>query len=295
MKALWSYMPFHQDRRLIKSMHQILVQLMGNKDNIKVGFISTRLQADLTLAHDVPENERFNKYPKTQIKKELKAAKVEMSDSKIQVVEDQAFTITKVVDRMLELASENDSDLIALFTHARKGYLRFLMGSFAETVIHRSQKDLLLMNPKVIVKSKIQNVLFASDFGANSEQEFAKIFKYTKNLGAKLTVFHHTEIIYKWSLDEENPKIIKYRKSVDKMKSWVESESRKAGVEVNVVMASDFDSTSSHVFKLVKKNKIDLIATAAKSGSLAALMGGSVTRQIVRESSIPVLVVKTRK
>lgn len=293
MKALWSYEPFHQDTQRTKSMHQILAQLVGNADKIEVGFISTHQEPDLTLAFDVPEEKRFNEYPKTQIKKELKAAKVKLSDARIKVVEHQVYSTTKVVDRMLELASERNCDLIGLFTHARKGYLRFLVGSFAETTIHRSQNDLLLLNPKVVVKSKVRNVLFASDFGANSKKEFAKVIRYTKNLGAALTVFHHADPTYKWSLDEKNPKIINYRKSVDKMKSWIEDESGKAGIGVNIVVASEFQSTSALIFKLVKKGKIDLIAVCAKSGPMAALMGGSVTRQIVRESSVPVLIIKS--
>lgn len=293
MKALWSYEPFHQDSQRVKSMHLILSQLVGNADKVHIGFISTHHEPDLTLAFDVPKDKRFKEYPESQIKKELKAAKIKFADAKVQVVEHQVYSKTKIVDRMLELASENNCELIGLFTHARKGYLRLMIGSFAETAIHRSQKDLLLLNPKVVVKSAVKNVLFASDFGANSKKEFAKIFRYTKNLGAKLTVFHHAKATYKWSLDEENPKIINYRKSVNKMIAWIEVESRKAGIKANIVVASELQSTSDLIFKLVKKNKINLIAVSAKSGPMAALMGGSVTRQIVRESNVPVLVVKS--
>jgi nucleotide-binding universal stress UspA family protein len=42
----------------------------------------------------------------------------------------------------------------------------------------------------------------------------------------------------------------------------------------------------------LKKKKIDLVAVSAKIGPMAALIGGSITRQIVRGSQVPVLVLK---
>jgi nucleotide-binding universal stress UspA family protein len=47
-----------------------------------------------------------------------------------------------------------------------------------------------------------------------------------------------------------------------------------------------------HLFAISKKNQMDMIAVCAKVGPVAALMGGSVTRQIIRKSSLPVLVLK---
>lgn len=292
MKALWSYEPFHQDTQRIKAMHGILSQVVKDANNLKVGFISTHTEPYLTLAFDVPESKRFTEYPKQQIKKELVAAKVKVSDSNVHVVEHQTYSTTKVVDQLLKLASDSDCSIIGLFTHARKGYARFLMGSFAETIMHRSKKDLLLLNPKANYKPVVKNILYASDFGPKAKSEFGKIFDYAKRFGAKLTIFHHAEVVYKWSLDDENPKVDLYRRKVEKMKKWIEMEARKHGVNVEVVIASDFNSTSSHVIKLVKKNKIDLVSVCAKTGPLASLMGGSVARQIVRESPVPVLIIK---
>lgn len=293
MNAFWAYEPFHQDPERIKAMHKILGQLAGHPENIKIGFISTHHETELTLAFDIPEEKRFNEYPKSQIKKELKEAKVKFSESNIQVVEHKVHSTTKAVDRMLALASENNSHLIGLFTHARKGYLRLVMGSFAETAIHRSQKDLLILNPKFTTPTKIKHILFASDFSNDSKKEFAKVLQYTKNLKAVLTVFHHAEVIYSWSLAEENSEIKNYKKSVDKMKIWFEQEAREAGVQINVIVRSEFRSTSSLILKLVKKTNVDLIAVCAKSNPVDALIGGSVTRQIARESSVPVLIIKT--
>jgi len=105
-------------------------------------------------------------------------------------------------------------------------------------------------------------------------------------------MFHHAEAIYKWSLDESNPKVHAYRRRVNRMKSWIEQECRRAGISSEVIVASDFKATADLIFTNVKKKKIDLVAVSARVGPVAALMGGSVTRQVVRGSKVPVLVLK---
>lgn len=294
MKALWSYEPFHQDLKRIRSMHQALGQLSGSPSDINVGFIANHLNTNLALAFDVPKDKRFGDYPKAQIKKELKAGKIKISDSRIHVVEYQTYSTAKTVDQMLNVASDNDCKIIGIFTHARQGYRRLVMGSFAETAIHRSKVDLLLLNPKVEIEKQFRNMLFASDFGTASRTEFSKIFRYVKCLGADLTVFHHAEAIYKTSFDEENPRTKEYRKKIDRMKSWIENAAVEHGIKVSIVIAADISPTVSQILRVAQKSKADIIAVSAKTGPLLALMGGSVTRQIARESLLPVLIMKTR-
>jgi nucleotide-binding universal stress UspA family protein len=295
MKSLWSFEPFHQETNSIKAMYKSLATISGNPAKIEVGFVVTRTESELNLAFDIPESERFSSYPKNQMKQKLKEAQVKIDDKKIHVIDHPTFSTTKSVDRLLKLASERDVDLIGIYTHARKGFSRLVIGSFAETLIHRSSKDLLILSPKATVTTPMKHVLFATDFGPNSKKEFSKLFSYLKNFNPVLTVFHDAEIIYKKSLDEKNPKIHAYRKKVDEMKLWIEDQCHKAGIKGTVVIASDFKSTSDHVLSIAKKNKIDLVVVCAKVGPTAALMGGSVTRQVIRESSAPVLVLKNGK
>jgi nucleotide-binding universal stress UspA family protein len=292
MKALWAFEPFHQDTLRIKGMYNTLRQLVGSPANIEVGFVANSSEPSLKLAFDIPEEERFNIYPRKLIKKELKKARVEIEDKKIHLVEYHTITTTKAVDRLMKLASDQGADLIGLFTHAREGYLRFIIGSFAETAIHRSKLSLLILNPQTKVAPKIKNVLYASDFTPASKKHLKSIIAYCKKLKSGLTVFHQAEVIYKWSLDESNPKINAYRRKVDRMKTWIEQECHRAGISAEVIVASDFKATSDMIFANMKKKKIDLVTVSAKVGPMAAFMGGSVTRQIVRGSKVPVLVLK---
>lgn len=292
MKALWAFEPFHQDNSGLKGMHQTLSLLVGSPAKVELGFVATHTESSLNLAFDIPEEERFNIYPRKLIKQELKKARIKIEDKKIHVVDYATMSNTKAVDQLLKLATDQGADLIGLFTHARKGYLRFAIGSFAETIIHRSKLSLLIFNPKTKVAPKIKNMLFASDFSPTSIKHLKSVIDYCKKLKSNLTVFHHADVIYKWSLDESNPKIHAYRKKVNQMKSWIEQECRRAGISAEIIVASDFNATSDLIFSNMKKKKTDLVVVSAKSGPVAALMGGSITRQVVRGSTVPVLVLK---
>jgi nucleotide-binding universal stress UspA family protein len=156
----------------------------------------------------------------------------------------------------------------------------------------RSKLSLLIFNPQTQVAPKIKNMLFASDYSPSSKKHLKTVIAYCKKLKSDLTVFHHAEVIYKWSLDESNPKIHAYRRKVDRMKTWIEQECHRAGISSEVIVASDLKATSELIFANMKKKKTDLVAVSAKAGPMAALMGGSITRQIVRGSKVPVLVLK---
>ena len=76
------------------------------------------------------------------------------------------------------------------------------------------------------------------------------------------------------------------------MKSWIEQECHRVGISGDVIVAAEFKATSDLIFATMKKKKIDLVVVSAKVGPMAALMGGSITRQIVRGSEVPVLILK---
>jgi nucleotide-binding universal stress UspA family protein len=292
MKALWAYEPFHQDQKRIRGMYRLIRQLVSSPSNIEVGFVVTRTEADLSLALDIPLAERFSLYPRRLLKQSLKNSKISIKDKSIHVIDYETFSNTKAVDRLLALARSRKVDLVALFTQSRKGFRRFLLGSFAETAIHRSTTDLLLANPQTEFSKQVKSVFFMSDFTPASKRHLGRVVGICKRFKAQLTVFHSAEPIYNWSLDEGNPKIHAYRRKVQETKTWVEQMCESESVSCKVVIDSQMQSVSLMALRAAKKSESDLLVVAAKSGSMTALMGGSVTRQIVRGSDKPVLVLK---
>lgn len=294
MKTLWGFVPFQQDTFAIKGTFKQIQQLASGPKNVHIGYIVTGDETFLNTAFDIPASQRFSVYPKKLILEELNEAKVPIDKSRIHIIQFQTLSTTKSVDRFLALARSQKVELLALFTHGKRGFSRFILGSFAETAIHRSPLHLLIINPKSKASSHFKNVFFASDFSNRSKKDFLQVLKICKSLKAELTVFHAAEVIYKWSLDERNPEILAYRRSTDKMAKWIEDTSSMAKVPCEVIVKSEFRSIFEQILKGAKKSKTDLIVVSAETGPTAALMGGSITRQIVRNGKYPVLVLKHR-
>ncbi len=292
MKVLWALEPFHQDAEKLRGMHRCLKQLAGSASSIEAAFVVTRTEADLALAFDVPEKDRFTAYPLKIAKQTLKQASVKIEDSKVSVVDYPTFSTTKAVDRLLKLAQEKQSEVIALFSHAKKGYLKFVLGSFAETAIHRSKTNLLILSPVSKSADKIKSVFFASDFSAESKKHFLYTLKLCAQLKARLVVFHQPSFAYQPKAVSVDKTSAAYIQKTNQIRDEMIADAAKLKVKCEVILDARLQKTSDLILAAAKKQEAHLLVLAAKSGSLAALMGGSVLRQVLRQSQIPVLVLK---
>lgn len=289
MKTLWGFEPYGQTRIAIKGMYKLLQQFSKNPKNLEIGYITTGNETILHTAFDVPVTERFTTYPKKLIISDLRNAAVSINEKNIHVIHYPTLSTTKAVDRLLTLGKSRGTEILAAFSHNKSGLERFLMGSFAETAVHRSKINLLIVNPKNKFKP-IRNILFASDFSARSKRDLKKVLHLCKQLGARLTVFHSTEIIY--TFDPTNPMVSSYRKKTKRMEEWIKNTCASAQVKCDVILRSELMPAADLALATAKKNKADLLVVTAKTGPLAALMGGSVTRDLVRNGTYPVLVLK---
>ncbi len=292
MKALWAFEPTQLDNERIKGMHRVLTQLAGSQGDVELGYIVTHQELTPAQAAAIPADEKYSVYPRNQIKAALKKAGLIIADSKIHVIDHETTSVTGAVDRFLSLAKSRKAGLVAVFTQARKGYMRYVVGSFAETAVHRADSHLLVLSPQVKVAKRIASLVLATDFGPAMKKHLAAAIELCKKLSAKLTILHHAEIIYAWSLDESSAKIQAYRKSVNGLKAYAEQQCARAGVAAQVIITAEFQGTSDFILDSADKHKANLIVISAKAGPVAALIGGSVSRKVIRSAKVPVLVLK---
>ena len=290
MKILMALEPFHQDQSSLKSLFKISKLLGGSKTRLETATVAQTSNPSLSLAFDVPPTERFTKYPLKLVQRTLKESG--LSAERSHIIESKYLSTTKNVDLFLGLAQDRGADMISLFTHARQGYMRFVLGSFVETMLHRSKISLLILSPKMRVTQKPKSILMASDFGDSLKSDLKQAIRACQNLNSRLVVFHHSDAVDTWMAGHATLAPNANNKEVEKTKTWIESTCQKAGVQVEIVVSTKFYSTSELIMAEAKKKKAGLIVVSAKTGPTVALMGGSITRQVVRGSEVPVLVLK---
>lgn len=292
MKTLWALEPFHQDTSKVQMMYSLIKQFSPGENEVDIGFIATRDIQSLNLAFDVPLEERYTKYPTRIIAKNLLKAKIPVHQQNILVRDVDTISTTTAVQSFLDLAKKQKSNLLAIFTQDKKGFVKFTLGSFAETAMELSPQNLLIVSPNVKPINKISTVLYATDFQEKTKSDILEMLDLSLQLKSKIVLYHHSQELALLKKDKKNTDLIKHKKNLDQFCDWIQDQARLKKAKVKIVLDSNLTSVSESILKAAKKEKAQIIAVTAKTGNLKAMFTGSTTRQVVRASEVPVLVLK---
>jgi len=292
MKTLWALEPFHQDKAKIQTMYSLIKQFSPNDQEIDIGFIATRDIQALNLAFDVPVSERYSKFPRRIIVKNLLKAKIPLHEQNIIVNDIDTISTTTAVQAFLDLAKKQKSELLAIFTQDKKDFVKFTLGSFAETAMELSPQNLLIVSPNVKPISKLSTIFYASDFQEKNKSDILEMLDLSNHLKSKIVIYHHSQELALLKKDKKNTDLLKHKKNLDQFCDWIQDQARLKKAKVKIVLDSNLTSVSESILKAAKKEKAQIIAVTAKTGNLKAMFTGSTTRQVVRASEVPVLVLK---
>lgn len=223
------------------------------------------------------------------------------------VLIEKHHSLTRAVRALVAHAELSKADTILVGTHAKSGVTRFFLGSFAETLLLHSKMPVLVVGPHSeipIQGSKINRILFSTNFGASSFPTFKKVIDLAEARQAKITLFHclphPVEPFFQSGMyllgggylsfpdflaqDEENKRRTAQR--------YI-SAAKEHGIEVEIAFDAGRGSTAPAIVERAQKDGSSLIAMAAESSAVSAALVGSVTRQVVRSAPCPVWVLRT--
>lgn len=208
-------------------------------------------------------------------------------------------SMTSKADALVAFARRAKAPLIGLTTSARTGLDRWLVGSFAETLMLRSKVPLLIVRPETKLPKAFRRVLFSTDFGAASQRAFRYLLPTLKLLGAELVLYSRCDLElsegtlalgFGPSMTESlAPDFESRRKASEKWKALAE----KAKIPTRVVLDTRALPTIEGILSTVQSERVDLLALAARSSKVTAALMGSIARMVVRRAEVPVWVVHT--
>ncbi len=202
------------------------------------------------------------------------------------------------VDALIQFAIEENASLILVSSSARKGIDRLVLGSFAETLVLRSPVPVFIVNPKSKTHQKVTTFLYPTDFSPESKKGFDRVLNLARTLGIKILLFHKILLPYSNpDLGMGLPPVSKesLRRIKADAKKFANSWARRAelsGVRTKVHIDVTGEPALDSILKLSKRlgAKV-MIAMTSQSGKWRAAILGSLTRQVLRTASCPVLVV----
>lgn len=202
---------------------------------------------------------------------------------------------------ILNYASENDVDLIALGTRGEQEMKRALLGSVAEQVVRRAERPVLTVrggevNHQHSRVEEIRRILIPLDFSEHSREALFYAREWANLYDAQVDVLHiikkelhpifqlgGAETIYDVEPDVDE-------KALKKIDAFVEDTS---GPSVETEYHVTSGSASSGIVQFVDEHPIDLtvLSTHGRTGVKRFFLG-SVAEKVVRHVDCPVLTVK---
>lgn len=215
----------------------------------------------------------------------------------------ESASLRKSINTLLEFARREDFDLIVLSTQSRKGMDRFFFGSFAETLALKSDIPLLLISPHTQVSPRFDSIFYPTDFSEESQRSFQRVIDLAAEKKMSITLFHEISHLTPFELSVLDNEV-QYKKALDKdiLNRKIQMEdlagrARAKGIKVHVALDTrpNFDPIPKAIQKAAKKAKSSMIAISSHSGFLEANLLGSVARQLIRNSKVPVWVIHEGK
>jgi len=288
MKTMWLFDVFNDD---ISTAGRMLTTLksLGLKTNDPVYATYVANPGEQKIADEPDQGLSLAKKHLSQVL----AKKKNDLNIKPFVVKERSASFTQLTDRVLQEAQKNDVSLVTLQTHGKKGFKDLILGSFAETFIHRSKISMLVLSPVSKPAKNLSKILYATDLTSGALESVLQAVRIARQANAKLCLFHIAQPNYDSDLDDPESEGSKYHKSVERKLSLLVTAARKEGVETEAYVDSDWKSAAELILRAAKKKQIDLIITHAKKGPIENLFLGSTSSQLIRSSHIPLYILRS--
>lgn len=270
---------------------------------VQPAYVMSPDQFNLSIEFSGPWSKAFKPAAEKSLHYQIKKSGL-TSVSAPKVLIERAPSLKQAACTLSAYAASEGAEMIVTGSHGRQGWARLVLGSFAETLLLYSKVPVLVVGPHVHSGKAIKHILFASDLSPASEKAFSKVCDIALRLKAKITLFHAVphpiEPVMQsgvyllgggWMpvpLYLENQK-----NNPEKKVEAFAAPAKKRGLKVQIKIEPEAASATQAILNASQEVRADWVAMAAESGPLQAALVGSITRQVVRASEIPVWVLRT--
>jgi nucleotide-binding universal stress UspA family protein len=201
--------------------------------------------------------------------------------------------------QILGQAAETKTDLIVLGTHGRTGFERLMLGSVTEKVVRKSPCPVLTVPAHaegMPDQPLFARILCGVDFSETSDRAVQYALSLAQEAKGRLTLLHVLEWLPDRSLAEYPQfNLEQYRRSLvadarARLEALVPEEARNwCQADTHVATGKPYQE----ILRMAREDSADLIVMGNHGGgSLDRMLFGSVTQQLVRQATCPVMTVR---
>lgn len=212
--------------------------------------------------------------------------------SPVRLLRVEKSSLSASVDALVSFAIEENASLILVSSRSRSGLERMTMGSFAESLVLRSPVPVLVANPRSKPHDKVTTILYPTDFSPASRKGLDRVVTMARTLGMQILLYHKIRLPIARLVWEAPPNASEaMRKLKGEGKAWVR-RAELSGVRAKIHIEADIMSPVDSILRVSRKLGVkSMIAMTSQSGAWSSALLGSLTRQVLRHATCPVLVV----
>jgi nucleotide-binding universal stress UspA family protein len=298
--VLWAIDPFERARETRSSVISFLKRFSkATKAEIEPVYVLSPSSIEIETDLGQPGAERYIRATHSALREVAKSSGIPGLRPPRVLTED-GTSLAASVRSLARYAETSGASMIAVGSHGRKGLSRLLLGSFAESLVIESRVPVVVVGPEG-TRRTLDRVLFATDFSDASAKAFDRVVELTRSMGATLVIFHAiahpVEPVFQsgvylasggWVPTSEYLSQREAEKNREGEK-WKARAARR-GVRAEFVCDQSRAGVTQAVLDAAHDAGAGLIAMAGESGPVTAALVGSITRQVVRRSRVPVWV-----
>lgn len=201
-------------------------------------------------------------------------------------------------DAILEYATANDADLIAMGTHGRTGVHRYVAGSVTEAVVRRA--DVPVLTARATDRSRLagdyRDILLPFDGSDPAEAAVDHALELATRTGGTVHAVHVVDPgLIAAPADSASARIVDELEAAgESMTERIADRARDRGVDAATAVRNGVPA--SVLLDYADEHDVDLVAmgTAGRTGVNRYLLG-STTERIIRHAEVPVVAINARE
>lgn len=293
---LWAFNPFQDSRKALKNACSTVLSFAQQaKTRAEPVYVVSPSEVNVVLEFSVSARERYRSVALAKSQAILKALKADHLEPTILV--EKSLSLSASTKALATYARKTGAQAIVAGTRSGAGLGASLLGSFSEALLYQSACPVLLVKPSGATKP-LRRLLFVSDLSRSSLGVFDDFCGWASALNAEVLLFHSIPRPFSWAsfaIDsllgpDRMPEKQYLREASERAEGQVgpfREMARRHGARFSHQIGVGGEDVAAEALKMARKQKIDLIGAAGKSGKLRSRILGSVTKSLLGDSKLP--------
>lgn len=200
-------------------------------------------------------------------------------------------SVESMVERLVKYSDDVAAEMIIVSSRGRKGFDRFVFGSFAETLLLKSRRPIYFLTHQngTSLAERGNKVLFATDFSKNSELAFRVLIKQAKASNSEIILYYAITLPPSLIIAPDDFCNQQELAAKSDAQNWI-NEANSQGVKVNLIIqyVGIPSNVAQSIIDLAKQKSARFVAMASSSGKMESLVFGSVAREVFKKNLFPV-------